>query len=468
MERQPLALTNKESNNFFDDEDFQDSLVALLCRDPKLLQDCSHILTPSDFKPLRGMRWGRPRWVVAEQALSYYQKYHEPPGRLLKAHVLEYIHSIGMADRQVQEIRDYLKFLRVLKPESPAAISDKVIHYKRQRLKAQTIQEMVNLQSSGELTDEKWYELSRKAVSTFEHQEHLSTDYFENLANRMERRRLHNSSSNHLPVLFIDPLDSLIRKMLGPGQFGTVLAPPKRGKSLFLEWIALAYVIQHLNVLYFTLEDPQSEVEDRFDAAVTRVPIHRLSEKPSTVQRRFRQYRRIVRSKLRIVDGTQGGVSVPRIEQIMLRERESGFMPDALIVDYDDEIVPTAKHKERRFEFADIYRDLRQLAARYQLIVWTAAQTQRGTESLKILSGDRLAEDYSKIRKVTVALGLGQGDWCPDSIYLYVAGHKHDIQHVGCHIVPDKSRMIIYDREKTKEWEMKQEETDADSGIPTT
>lgn len=445
------------SNNFFDDEDFQDSLVFLLCKDAKFLNDCHHILEPDDFKPLRGMKWGRPRWIVAERALLYYQKYHEPPGRLLKADVLEYTASIGMPDRQIQEVRDYLKFLHTQKAEGPSAITDKVVQYKRQRLKAQTIQEMVDLQGSGQLTDEKWYELSRKAVSVFEAQEHQAIDYFENLADRIARRR-HHDSLNRTPALFIDPLDSMIRRVLGPGQLGLVLAPPKRGKSLFLEWIALAYVLQRLNVLYFTLEDPQTEVEDRLDAAVSRVPIHRLSEKPIALKRRFQQFQRMVHAKLRLIDGTQGGISVPRIEQIMIQERERGFMPDAVIVDYDDEIVPTAKHKERRFEFADIYRDLRQLAAKYQILVWTAAQTQRGTEGMKILSGDRLAEDFSKIRKVTVALSLGQGDWSADSIYLWVAAHKHDIMHVGCHIVPDKSRMIIYDREKTRELAAQQDD----------
>jgi hypothetical protein len=151
------------------------------------------------------------------------------------------------------------------------------------------------------------------------------------------------------------------------------------------------------------------------------------------------------------VDGTEGGFTVRQMEEIFLRERDRGFKADAIIIDYDDEIVPSRRYQERRLEFADIYRELRQLAGRYNIIVWTAAQTQRGTENVKILSSDRVAEDIGKVRKATLVLGLGKGDWGEDSIYIWVAKHKFDRQHVGCNIMPDKECMMIYDRIRTLE-----------------
>jgi hypothetical protein len=98
---------------------------------------------------------------------------------------------------------------------------------------------------------------------------------------------------------------------------------------------------------------------------------------------------------------------------------------------------------------ADIYRDLRQLASRKNAILWTAAQTKRSTASKRILGGDDLAEDISKVRKVAMALSLGQGDWGEDSIFIWVAAHKFDRQHIGCNIMSNKNRMLIYDREAT-------------------
>ena len=435
------------SNSFFDDETFQDHLVALLCQDIKILRECAALLSPDDFKPLRGMRWGRPRWVVGERALEYFQRYREPIGQLLQADVLEHAANIGMGGRQITELREYLQHLSSLPPVPPAALSEKVLRYKRGRIKASVIQELTDLQSSGQLTDEKWYELSQRAVASFNGGQQ-AIDYLAGLEARLERRqRLHRYS--HVPVTFIDPLDSLVQ-VIGPKQLGLILAPYKRGKSLMLLWLAVAYVLQRRNVMYFTLEDPRSDVEDRLDAILTNIPIHSLGEYPQAVKRRYERKRRMCTAQLLIHDATEGGISVPQIDQAVEEARNRGFHTDAIIIDYDDEIVPAIKQKERRFEFADIYRDLRRLAATNNAIVWTAAQTQRDTENLKVIGGDRAAEDISKLRKATMAIGMGKGDWGPDSIYLWIAAHKFDAQHLGCHIVPDLSRMLIYDREATR------------------
>jgi replicative DNA helicase len=155
------------------------------------------------------------------------------------------------------------------------------------------------------------------------------------------------------------------------------------------------------------------------------------------------------RARLKIVDCTERDITIRKVEEIIDEQRNLGFIADAVIIDYDDEIKPAKRYAERRMEFAEIYRDMRKLASRRDLLVWTAAQTRRGTDQAKMITGDHLAEDISKVRKVAFALGMGKGDWGDDSIYLNVAAHKFDKQHVGCHIISDKDRMLIFSREKT-------------------
>ena len=431
----------------FEDEDFQDALVVLLCGDVKSLRECSPLLHPDDFKPIIGMKNGRARWIAAELALEHFRKHHEPIGRLLSASALEYAGNLGLSTQRTEELAAYCKYIRAAKPSAPDAVVEKVLNFKEERLKAAAIRELGDLQSSGQLTNEKWHEVTHQVlaarVGTSE-----TVDYLNTLSDRIDRRRFQKNRIRR-PWTFIDPLDSHIQG-LAPKELGLIFAPYKRGKSLMLQWLTVAYILQHLNVLYITLENPLSSVEDRLDSIITHIPIKVLDEYPRLIAQRFRRFRSMVKLQLKIHDGTLGGVSVPRMEQIILAERDKGFIVDALIVDYDDEIAPVTKQKERRFEFADIYRDLRQLTARYNLISWTAAQTQRDTEHLKILSGDRAAEDISKLRKVSLAIGMGRGDWEDgESIYLWVAAANNDTQHVGCHIMPDRKRMLVYDRDAT-------------------
>src|SRR6185369_8123867 len=167
-----------------------------------------------------------------------------------------------------------------------------------------------------------------------------------------------------------------------------------------------------LNALYFTLEDPIETVEDRLDGSMTGMSIRDLAEQSDVFLKKFRRVRQLLRGKIHIYDGTDGGMTVARIEEICERMRNQGFPPDVVIIDYDDEIQAPESYKGdggRRREFADIYRELRAFAARKQVWVWTAAQTRRGKDDQMVVGGDEVAEDISKVRKVFMCLGIGAG-----------------------------------------------------------
>lgn len=430
----------------FQDEDFQDALVCLLVKDRVTLKKCGDILTPTDFRPLKGVKNGVPRWVTAEKALSYWSTYRQPIKRMLKPELKQHIESFGMGDRKSGELLSYAESLLKRKPVASESVISKVLQYKKERQKAEGIQKLIELQSQGRLTDEEWNNVMASVNGVGGGKRLVGSDYFEELEARIERRT--KRRSQRYPLLFIDPLDNLVHAV-APGHVGLLLAPYKRGKTLGLIWISLAYTLQKLNVLHITLEDLKEDVEDRYDAAVTSLPVKKLKDMPKTLRTRFLRYKRLVRSRLRIYDGSEGAVGIGDIESLILQERDKGFLVDAVVIDYDDEITPPRRLEQRRFEFAEIYRGLKNLATKYGVILWTAAQTQRGTAHLKILSGDKAAEDISKLRKVTFALSLGQGDWGEDSIYLWVAGHRTDRMHVGCNIMTNKERMIFYDRDKT-------------------
>lgn len=435
------------AKTYFDDRRFQDLMMALLVKDTQFLRLSAHLLDPKDFKPRRGSDSDAShRYVIAQLGLKHFEKYRSPIKDLLTASLLEHCKKTNMASESKAELMHYAKRLLRRKITAVDAITDKLIQFKREKLKDSIIQEMIDLQGNGGLTDDKWAELSRRALDTLSETPYYVADYLEKLEERIDRRAM--ARDNRFPVLLIEPLDAIVRA-IARSHVGLVLAPYKRGKSLMLIYIACAYLLQRLNVLFITLEDPPQDVEDRFDACVTHLPIKKLNVMPKKLRERFLLFKRLLRSKLKIVDGTERKITTATIESIWEEERNKGFTADVIIVDYDDEIAPLKKHPERRMEIADIYREIRQLASRKNVILWTAAQTKRDTGHKKQLGGDDAAEDISKIRKVTFALSLGAGDWGPDSIYLFVAAHKFDRQHVGTNIMTNRDRMLIYDREAT-------------------
>ena len=237
--------------------------------------------------------------------------------------------------------------------------------------------------------------------------------------------------------------------LVGPKQLGMVLAPWKRGKSSFLLWLASAFVLQKLNVLYVTLEDSREIVEDRLDSIVTSIPLAMLASSPNAVRRRFTRYKAMVKSQIEVFDGTSEEITVATLGKIVDMKRRDGFLTDVILTDYDEKIAPSRAFREKRDASDDVYMSYQRMIAHERLIGWLAAQTQRDTRHMKILSGDRVAEDIGKVRKCHCCISMGKGEWTEESIYLWIAAHKTMRQEQGCEVVPDLERSLIYDHEAT-------------------
>ncbi|MDE2098303.1 MAG: hypothetical protein KGL39_13705 [Patescibacteria group bacterium] len=433
---------------YMDDDGFRMRVLALLARDRAFLRESAADIDEDDFRgattEIRAM---------AKIAMGYWRKYKQPIGGMLRVEMGEW------ADRKKlgEEARDRLRKAchEIGSREllvAPEVVRDRLKEYKSRQAMARAVEEVLNLQEKGDLTPDKWLEVCVRGVDRFGAGDARPADFFEGLDARTLRRRSRMAQgARTLPLLMIDGIDSKVQA-IGRGQLGMILGFWKMGKSLALNHLSLAYVLQGWNVLHFTLEDPIDVVEDRMDASVVSLPIKRLGEKEAVVRKRFQRFRRLLRSRLKVVDGTGGGVSVAKMEEVMERERQRGWTADAVVIDYDDEIAAPVRRvgdTARRMEFADIYRDLRRLAAEKDVIVWTAGQANSKAEGRKIVLGSMSAEDKSKIRKATMTLTIGQGDWHKNARYVYVAAHKTDRQHVGAQIFSDPAKGVFYDREET-------------------
>lgn len=442
--------------SYLNDAHFQDELIRFLIYDRNFLKEASHLLKAEDFKKLH-QHGGNERKAIAEMTLDFWRKYREPVGKLFKVELQEYAQKTGWRDENRERLFEYGEALtNGHKRVAPDAALDKIRQYRLDLELAHAMGEMNDAMDKGILTADEFMAIARKAVEAVGKEPGRPTSIFSDreLEQRIIRRAL-QQRVQRFPVLLIDPIDRMVR-VIARKHLGLVLAPYGRGKTLFFVWLALAYTLQGYNVLHFTLEDPREDVEDRFDAAITSLPIGRLADLPNRVREKFQRYKRMLRTRLKIVDGTDGGITIGAIENIWEQERNRGFAADVVIVDYDDEIRPERKQEERRMEFADIYRDFRSVIARHELIGWTASQTSRKSEDLKIIGGKYIAEDISKIRKASFAMSLGQGDWGEESIFLWIAKHRYDMQHVGANICTDKARALFYDRDATLKKEIEE------------
>lgn len=438
--------------NVLKDQEFQKILLSFLCRDRGFLKDTGYLLSPDDFKPT-SKDGDRETGIIAKLAFDHWNKTREPIGPLLRTFVIDYADEKKMGEKQTEKLLKVVKEISETKRDiiSVDSVAEKVIKFKKNRLKKIAVEKAADALEKGELTDELWYKICMTGVEHFNENSHESTNYLENSEDRIKRRENQHRYVKY-PLLLIDPWDENVRAITRK-QYGIVLAPSGNGKSLALIQIAISYILQGLNVLYITLEDNREITEDRFDAHLTGIATKELNDEPKRFRKKFRRIKQLIHSHIRIIDGTEGGVSVNRIEEIWERERNKGFIADAILVDYDEEIEPAIKYGKdaagRRMELSDIHKDFRRLMARRNLLGWLAAQTNRKAEGKKYITKELIGEDYGKIKKCFCCIGIGRGDWGEDSKFIFVTKNKNDKSGIGWNIHSDFAHGTFYDRDRT-------------------
>jgi hypothetical protein len=433
-------------------------LLCYICRDKIMLNRLASKLSVQDWED------SREESIVAKVALRFFRIYEEPVGMLLRSEVeteLDNTPNLGEAVRaKVQALLRQIEGKEIAL-SSAEAIENKVLKLKRDQFFSRSIEKIIDLQAAGTLTNEKFGKICQLASEYVGDDKLHIVDYFsdEELDKRIERRLV--SKLIKYPLTMIDPLDDRT-EAIGKGELGFFLAPFNSGKSLGLAHLADAYTKQGLDGIHFTLEDPPSIFEDRLDASLTYTPLDELNGMSERLRKKFLKLKSARKGQLKIVDARGGGWTLARMEQVVDKCRNQGFIADFIDIDYDDEVEVESK-SEKRFEMAELYSGLIRFAVRKNAILWTAAQGTADSEQRRILSGSDIAEAKGKIRKATMAIGIGKGN-SPDSKYLQVMRHRHGKSRFGVEICTAFEYGLFYDREKTLEYESKKnKETSADA-----
>lgn len=421
------------------------------------------MLTVSDFKPKEGDNAGWARQQIAKITLDFWRDFRQPIGGMLKIEIQELIRANRSKFSSKQREALLVTAENLADPELQVAVESiekKVTDYKQRKAISVSIDKILNLQERGELTTEMYRQLTREALNVISYQDDIS-DLATTVNKRIRRREI--EKEERFPFLYIYCLDDAIRTF-PRGQVGLLLAKYKMGKSTALVHFGQAYALQGFNVMHFTLEDPKSIVEDRYDASLTGIQMADLVKKPNLFKTRFREFWEDMKANIRIVNAVGGGWTIQRMASLVENERSRGFPTDVVIVDYDDKITPSNKYSgdaAKRMSSYDNYTEFTNWMARDQMYGWIAAQAKRGysdkdgKDKKMIVSGDDAADDISKLRMVGLCLGLGLGPsellYGADCKYLYVAASKFSMQMIGWPIVGNFSKGVFYDPVRSQE-----------------
>jgi hypothetical protein len=221
-------------------------------------------------------------------------------------------------------------------------------------------------------------------------------DYAEDYERRMVLRKEYrdNPSMNPRILTGIAGLDHQF--ILKAPMLVDFLAPFKRYKSIFLNAMGYAGLLQGFNVLHVTYENTIEMTMDRYDSMFSELNYNRISNMLITPAERAAMdstfaWMNTWKNRLKVIKATSDETSVADVARAVDQLRvEEGWIPDLEVWDYLNIIRPSKVTKEERTDQKTIVWDLKRHADAYGVLIIEASQSNmEGAKAERLNLGHR-------------------------------------------------------------------------------
>jgi len=204
--------------------------------------------------------------------------------------------------------------------------------------------------------------------------------------------------------------------------------------SIFLPNIGIKALANGSNVVHYSLEMSEDRVGLRYDAIASGIHTKKLSENTDEIKKKYETLKKLTKSHLKIKEFPTSMASVYDIEAHLDElKMYDDFEPDIILIDYGDIMRSTRVGTKNAYEEQGwIFRELRGLAVKRNIVIVTATQSTRdslnsdgGTKD--IIGMDQTADSMEKNRILDVLFSITQSRAEKDDgkINLWVAKNRN-------------------------------------------
>jgi replicative DNA helicase len=360
---------------------FQRNLLAAFLADDKALA--------------QGPEYAKPLWftdevlgAVAEAAYKFYEREHKRPDlAALKEEVKSHVHP----GRKYQEYADEASKVWRRIGTNPEFYRSRACDFARHQALVEALGEATTLVQRGDF--EGVESCVRRALRVGRSESEGGLDYSSGFNERAARYLEPNNDANSARRVAsgIGPLDRATLGGLGPGEVAVVLGLAGHGKSTVLRQIGANCLLAGRNVLHISLENSQYITAQMYDCLLYGKPIAKIKKRPEKFQAAMTALLAGLKSRLTIQYFPSKTLSLPQLE---VEVESARVRPEIVLVDYAVLLRPTKAREERRFDYAEIFENLRGVAARTQVPLWTAHQANRPGMGSSRLGMEHFAECF--------------------------------------------------------------------------
>jgi hypothetical protein len=351
--------------------------------------------------------------TVMASALAYFAATGEAPTAVAILQEVKEAAAKGVKGPTVVDVADAIEAAREAGGVASDYVVKKILGAERDRALFAALERSNKMYAAGK-RDEIFAEIERArsigAVDVALGQDHGAT-----LAQRTAYRLKYKAPIRWGTGIF--ELDDITDGGLSvDNPLGCVLAPPKAGKSLFLDHVAIHHQTIGGFAVYFSFENGEREVLSRHDAAISMVPIKYVYARAEEVERKVGAFLARTKGGMHVKQFPRGGQTCCRDLDAYLMELRArqDVRPTVIIFDYWDEMKANdpEKYDGRHNELEAIGHEMAALCQKHGCVGWTASREKADASEKKKAgrSAHDVAGAYAKANVVDLLVAILRSD----------------------------------------------------------
>lgn len=350
--------------------------------------------------------------AIVGAALDYFKVSNEAPTAVAVLQEVREAVNRGKAKRElVAQVGDAIERAREKRGVASDYVVQKILKAERDRALGTALDRSSKLYAAGK-RDEVFLEIE-KARTIGATSSSIGQDHVEGLAARTARRLKYKAPRRWGTGIY--ELDDITDGGLSlDNPLGCVLAPPKGGKSLFLDHCALHHQQIGGFAIYCSFENGEGEVLDRHDAAISMVPIKQIYSRAEEVEEKVRAFCDAAGGGMHVKKFPGGAATSCRDLDTYITEYRAmkDVAPTLIVFDYWDEMAANdpPKYEKRHEELEAIGQEMRALCEKWRCVGWTASRVKQSSTEKKGLDVADVAGAFAKANVVDLMVAILRSD----------------------------------------------------------
>lgn len=320
----------------------------------------------------------RAEQIIFEEIEKYTTKYNNPPP--MDALEIAISNRSNVFESDIKDIEATLNSFRVVEPEPDHDwLNTETEKFCQEKALYNAIHDSILIMDGKGTVDKGAIpDLLTKALSV-SFDPNVGHDYLEDADNRFE---FYHHKAKRYPFN-LRYFDMITNGGLEAKTLNIILAGTNVGKSLMMCHMAAAWLEQHLNVLYITMEMAEEKISQRIDANLLDTNINQLQDLTKEMyDKKMASLKKRVKGKLIVKEYPTASASTTHfrslLNELWLKKQ---FRPHIIIVDYinicQSSRVKVGNNVNSYTLIKSVAEELRGLAVEFNLPVLSATQTTR-------------------------------------------------------------------------------------------